>query len=80
MFEPKTVVAGSTGLSVLLLQEILVARKFKGKDGKELELDRSAGTNTIYALIPPCMNERAVCSRWELLAAARVDSQKKSWA
>ena len=50
MFEPKTVVAGSTGLSVLLLQEILVARKFKGKDGKELELDRSAGTNTIYAL------------------------------
>lgn len=50
MFEPETVVAGSTGLSVLLLQEILVARKFKGKDGKELELDRSAGTNTIYAL------------------------------
>ena len=50
MFEAKTVVAGSTGLSVLLLQEILVARKFKGKDGKELELDRSAGTNTIYAL------------------------------
>lgn len=50
MFEPETVVAGSTGLSVLLLQEILVARKFKGKDGKELELDRSARTNTIYAL------------------------------
>lgn len=50
MFEPETVVAGSTGLSVLLLQEILVARKFKGKDGKELELDRSAGTNAIYAL------------------------------
>ena len=50
MFTPETVVAGSTGLSVLLLQEILVARKFKGKDGKELELDRSAGTNTIYAL------------------------------
>ena len=50
MFTTETVVAGSTGLSVLLLQEILVARKFKGKDGKELELDRSAGTNTIYAL------------------------------
>ena len=50
MFATETVVAGSTGLSVLLLQEILVARKFKGKDGKELELDRSAGTNTIYAL------------------------------
>ena len=50
MFTTETVVAGSTGLSVLLLQEILVARKFKGKDGKELELDRSAGTSTIYAL------------------------------
>lgn len=50
MFTTETVVAGSTGLSVLLLQEILVARKFKGKDGKELELDHSAGTNTIYAL------------------------------
>ena len=50
MFEPATVAAGSTGFSVLLLQEILVARKFKGKDNKELELDRSAGTNTIYAL------------------------------
>lgn len=50
MFTTETVVAGSTGLSVLLLQEILVARKFKGKDGKELKLDRSAGTDTIYAL------------------------------
>lgn len=50
MFEPKTVKNGSTGTSVLLLQEILVARGFKGKDGKELTLDREAGTNTIYAL------------------------------
>lgn len=50
MFEPETVVAGSTGLSVLLLQEILVARGFNGKDRKALTLDRSAGTNTIYAL------------------------------
>lgn len=50
MFETQTVQAGSTGLSVLLLQEIMKARGFKGKDGKELELDRSAGTNTIYAL------------------------------
>lgn len=50
MFETQTVKSGSTGLSVLLLQEILKARGFKGKDGKELELDRSAGTNTIYAL------------------------------
>lgn len=50
MFTTETVVAGSTGLSVLLLQEILVARGFNGKDGKALTLDRSAGTNTIYAL------------------------------
>lgn len=50
MFETQTVKSGSAGLSVLLLQEILKARGFKGADGKELELDRSAGTNTIYAL------------------------------
>ena len=50
MFTTETVKNGSNGLSVLLLQEILVARGFKGKDGKALTLDRSAGTNTIYAL------------------------------
>lgn len=47
---PDIVQLGSTGLSVLLLQEILIARGFKGKDGKALTLDRSAGENTIYAL------------------------------
>lgn len=51
MFEPKTVKKGDSGLSVLLLQEILIARGFKGKDGKPLTLDRTAGTNTIHALI-----------------------------
>ena len=50
MFTTQTVKSGSTGLSVLLLQEILKARGFKGKDGKELSLDRNAGTNTIHAL------------------------------
>ncbi len=50
MFEPKTVKKGDNGLSVLLLQEILKARGFKGKDGKDLKLDRDAGTNTIHAL------------------------------
>ena len=50
MFEPKMVSKGDTGLSVLLLQEILKARGFKGKDGKDLKLDRDAGTNTIHAL------------------------------
>ena len=50
MFEPKTVKKGDNGLSVLLLQEILIARGFKGKDGKPLTLDRAAGANTIHAL------------------------------
>lgn len=50
MFEPKMVSKGDNGLSVLLLQEILRARGFKGKDGKDLKLDRDAGTNTIHAL------------------------------
>lgn len=50
MFEPKTVKAGNKNTSVLLLQEILRARGFKGKDKKELDLDWSAGDNTIYAL------------------------------
>ena len=50
MFNPEIVKKGSTGTSVLLLQEILRARGFKGKDGKELELDRSFGANVEYAL------------------------------
>ena len=50
MFEPKTVKAGDKNTSVLLLQEILRARGFKGKDKKELDLDWEAGDNTIYAL------------------------------
>ena len=50
MFNPDIVQKGSTGTSVLLLQEILRARGFKGKDGKELELDRSFGDNVQYAL------------------------------
>lgn len=50
MFICETVKAGSVGLSVLLLQEILRARGIKGADGKALKLDREAGENTIYAL------------------------------
>ena len=50
MFEPETVQLGSVGTSVLLLQEILVARGFKGRNSKILDLDREAGDNTIYAL------------------------------
>lgn len=50
MFNPEVVRVGNTGTSVLLLQEILKSRGFKGSDGKDLALDRSAGNNTIYAL------------------------------
>ena len=50
MFECKTVKNGEVGTHVLLVQEILKARGYKGKDGKELNLDRECGTNTIYAI------------------------------
>ena len=50
MFTPETVKAGDKNTSVLLLQEILRARGFKGKNGKTLKLTWSADTNTIYAL------------------------------
>lgn len=50
MFNPETVKAGDKNTSVLLLQEILRARGFKGKNGKVLKLTWTADTNTIYAL------------------------------
>lgn len=50
MFKPKLVKLGSEGTSVLLLQEILIARGFKSKNGKALSLSRKADENTIYAL------------------------------
>ena len=49
-FKPETVKAGDKNTSVLLLQEILRARGFKGKNGKALKLTWTANTNTIYAL------------------------------
>ena len=50
MFNPETVKAGDKNTSVLLLQEVLRARGFKGKDGKALKLTWTADANTIYAL------------------------------
>lgn len=50
MFVPETVQLGNKGTSVLLLQEILIARGYKGRNSKPLSLDREAGDNTIYAL------------------------------
>ena len=37
-------------VGIIQIMELLIARGFKGKDGKTLDLDRKAGTNTIYAL------------------------------
>lgn len=50
MFTVKTVQKGSTGKSVLLVQEILKANGYKGKNGKALSLDGSCGENTVYAI------------------------------
>lgn len=50
MFNPETVKVGDKNTSVLLLQEILRARGFKGKNGKALKLTWTADANTIYAL------------------------------
>ena len=49
-FVVKTVKKGENGNHVLLVQEILRAREFKGKDGKALKLDKDCGTNTVYAI------------------------------
>lgn len=50
MFEMKTVQKGENGNHVLLVQEILLARGFKGKNGQELNLDKDCGANTVYAI------------------------------
>lgn len=49
-YTPQEVKLNSTGNSVLLLQEILKARGYKGADGKELALDRECGANTVHAI------------------------------
>ena len=50
MFTVDNVKDGSKGNHVLLLQEILKARGFKGSDGKILTLDGDAGGNTVHAI------------------------------
>lgn len=50
MFSVKVVQKGCTGASVLLCQELLKVKGYKGKDGKVLSLDGDAGDNTIYAI------------------------------
>lgn len=50
MFEVKEVKKGEYGNHVLLVQEILKSRGFKGQDGQDLKLDKDCGTNTVYAI------------------------------
>ena len=50
MFEIPTVKKGEKGNHVLLVQEILLSREFKGKDGKPLKLDKHCDVNTVYAI------------------------------
>lgn len=50
MFGMKTVQKSETGNHVLLVQEILRARGFKGKNGKALNLDKICDTQTVYAI------------------------------
>ncbi len=49
-FAVRTVKKGEKGNHVLLVQEILRAREFKGKDGKELKLDKDCGENVVHAI------------------------------
>ena len=50
VFGVKTVRKGERGNHVLLVQEILKARGFKGKDGKDLKLDKDCGDNVVHAI------------------------------
>lgn len=49
-YKLETVVKGSKGNHVLLVQEILRARGFVGADEKPLKLDGEAGDNTMFAI------------------------------
>lgn len=49
-FSVNVVQNGDNGNHVLLVQEILKARGFKGADGQDLTLDKQCGANTVYAI------------------------------
>ncbi len=49
-FKMKPVKKGENGNHVLLVQEILKSRGFKGKDGKDLKLDKDRDTQTVHAI------------------------------
>ena len=64
----KTIKEGSVGNHVLLVQEILKARGFTGKNNKELILDKEAGDNTIEAIRKYQVSRNGACGRTDGIA------------
>ncbi len=46
----KTIQQGTKGIEVYILQGILNAGGFLGKDGKPIKIDGNCGSNTVYAI------------------------------
>lgn len=67
-FTMKTIKEGSVGNHVLLVQEILRARGFTGKNNKPLELDKEAGTDTIEAIRKYQVSRNGACGRTDGIA------------
>ena len=67
-FTMKTIKEGSVGNHVLLVQEILKARGFTGKNNKELILDKEAGDNTIEAIRKYQVSRNGACGRTDGIA------------
>ena len=59
---------GSVGNHVLLVQEILRARGFTGKNNKPLELDKEAGEDTIEAIRKYQVSRNGACGRTDGVA------------
>ena len=59
---------GSVGNHVLLVQEILRARGFTGKNNKPLELDKEAGVDTIEAIRKYQVSRNGACGRTDGVA------------
>lgn len=49
-YTPTTVRLGDSGLSVFILQSLLRGLQYTGTDGKPIEIDGNAGTNTVNAI------------------------------
>lgn len=62
-FSIEEIKKGSVGNHVLLVQEILRARGFTGKNNKPLELDKEAGADTIEAIRKYQASRNGACGR-----------------